>query len=325
MSIPRAAVTLSMMLSFVMSGALVGAAVAQPMQIPKPVLTDPAPDGVRIDQSGVIGNYFGAPQAGRRPGVILLGGSEGGLGPGAVRQAKLLAQEGFDVLQLAYFGAPGQPAALANVPVETFSRGLAWLRARPEVEPDKIGLVGSSKGAEAALLFASRDPEVKAVVVGMPSSVVWPGITYTADPQPSWTSGGQTVGFLPYAVEKPFSIYNAYNKGLAALPQHPDAAIEVEHINGPILLICGKADTLWPSCPMSEQIVARLKSRGFKYDVKLLAYDDAGHGLFGPPVPPSNPAYPPLGSLGGSPAGNNTARQDDWPKSVAFLHVALGS
>ena len=294
------------------------------MQMPNPVLTDPAPEGVRIEQPGVTGNYFRAPQPGRRPGILLLGGSEGGLGPGAVRQAKMLSQQGFDVLQLSYFGAPGQQPSLANVPLEVFSRGLDWLRAQPEVQADQIGLVGSSKGAEAALLFASREPAVKAVVAGMPSSVVWPGITYTPEPRPSWTWNGEAVEYLPYVVEGPFNIYDAYDKGLRALPKHPGAQIHVERINGPILLICGRADNLWPSCSMSHQIVARLNKEGFRHDVQLLVYDDAGHALFGPPVPPSHPAYPGLGSLGGSPAGNDAARADNWPKSIAFLHAALG-
>ena len=314
----------SLLMTTLVAAALAGGSRAQTLQMPKPVLSEPGPEGVRVDTPAVVGNFFKAAQPGRRPGVLLLGGSEGGLGAGGVRQAKMLAEAGFDVLQLAYFGAPGQPQALMNVPLETFNRGLAWLRAQPEVDASEIGVVGSSKGAEAALIVASRERAIRAVVVGMPSSVAWPGITYTPEPQPSWTAGGKPVAYLPYVVEGPFNIYQAYSKGLLALPQHPDAEIDVEAINGPILLICGRADTLWPSCAMSEQIVARLKQKHFHHPVQLLAYDDAGHALFGPPVPASHPAYPSLGSLGGTPAENEHAREDDWPKTIAFLHQALG-
>ena len=76
---------------------------------------------------------------------------------------------------------------------------------------------------------------------------------------------------------------------------------------------------------MSRQIVARLKANGFAHSVQVLAYNDAGHAVFGPPVPTSRPAYAGLGSLGGTPAGNEAAREDDWPKAVAFLHTAFGS
>ncbi|MGH7025457.1 MAG: acyl-CoA thioester hydrolase/BAAT C-terminal domain-containing protein [Caulobacteraceae bacterium] len=294
--------------------------------IPKPVLTDPGPTGARVNQPGVFGNYFAARGAGRHPAILLLGGSEGGLGLGATREAKALQAQGFSVLDVSYFGAPGQPANLANVPAETFSRAITWLQARPDVAPTHIGIVGGSKGAEAALLAASRDPRIKAVVVGMPSSVVWPGISYTRTMQPSWTEGGQPVPFLPYAFGSDYrNIYGAYDNGLKALAAHPDAVIPVERINGPVMLVCGMADILWPSCPMSDEIVARLKAKGFRRKVELLRYANAGHAVFGPPVDPSNPAYPTLGSLGGTADGNNAARKDDWPRAVAFLRAALGA
>jgi len=306
------------------AAAVASAASAQIPQMPKPVITDPGPEGVRVEQGGVFANYFAAPGEGRHPAILLLGGSEGGLGGGAVRQAKALKAHGFSVLQLAYFGAPGAPEALVEVPLETFSRGIAWLQAQPGVDGARIGLIGGSKGAEAALLVAAREPAIKAVAVGMPSSVLWPGISYTPQMKASWSAGGQPRPFLPYAFGSDYrNIYGAYANGLKALADHPDAVIPVETINGPVMLVCGKADTLWPSCPMAEQVVARLKGKGFKHPVQLMEYDDAGHAVFGPPVDKSNPAYPTLASLGGTADGNNAARQDDWPRTLAFMDAEL--
>jgi dienelactone hydrolase len=299
---------------------------AQVPGMPQPVITDPGPQGVRVDEAGVYGNFFAPAVGGRHPGILLIGGSEGGLGTGVTRQAKALQADGFAVLNVAYFGWPNGPKALASVPIETFTRAVAWLQAQPGVDRERIGVVGASKGAEAALIVAAADPAIKAVVAGMPSSVAWPGISYTGKMEPSWTIGGKPMPFLPYAFGSDYrNIFGAYDNGLKALGEHPDAVIEVERIKGPVMLICGKADSLWPSCPMSEQIVARLNAKGTKQKVQLLEYADAGHALFGPPVDPSNPAFPTLGSLGGSPEGNNTARRDDWPRALAFLHQALGS
>src|ERR1039458_215975 len=42
------------------------------------------------------------------------------------------------------------------------------------------------------------------------------------------------------------------------------AAIQVEHIDGPILLVSGGDDHVWPAAEMSEAIVARLKQRAFR-------------------------------------------------------------
>jgi dienelactone hydrolase len=144
--------------------------------MPVPELADPAPRGVRINEPGVFANYFRADGPGKHPAVILLGGYEGGLGSESMRDAKALQAEGFNALQLAYFGAPSTPQFLAQAPLEALERGVAWLKARPEVDGDRIGIEGASKGAEAALLFASRNLAIKAVVAGMPSSVAWQGM-----------------------------------------------------------------------------------------------------------------------------------------------------
>jgi len=70
-------------------------------------------------------------------------------------------------------------------------------------------------------------------------------------------------------------------------------------------------------------IVARLKARSFKHTVELLAYPDAGHACFGPPVPIDSERYGSLGDIGGTPAGNNAARAESWAKLLAFLDAAL--
>jgi dienelactone hydrolase len=126
---------------------------------------------------------------------------------------------------------------------------------------------------------------------------------------------------LPYAFAAyaKAGIFGLYNEALPTLGQHPDAAIPVERIGARILLVCGKADRLWPSCPMADQIAQRLKAHG-RPAPTILSYEDAGHAVFGPPV--AGP-HDWLASLGGSADGNNAARADSWPKVVAFLRAAL--
>ena len=304
--------------------ALIAVAAAEAPQMPKPQISDPGPEGVRIAESGVFANYFAASGSGKHSAIMVLGGSEGGLGTASMRDSKALQAQGFNVLQLAYFGAPDEPEELANVPLETFERGLAWLKSRPEVNGGRIGIVGASKGSEAALLFASRTPEIKLVVVGMPSSVVWQGISFNGGAKSSWMSAGQPIPFLPYVPGSDYNdIYGAFANGLKALDGHPDTIIPAEKIRGPILLICGKADTLWPSCPMAEQVAARLKAKRFRFRVDLLEYADAGHAVFGPPLQRDDPKYPTLNSVGGSLEGNNDARRDSWSHVLEFLRAAL--
>ncbi|MBN8807426.1 MAG: alpha/beta hydrolase fold domain-containing protein [Sphingomonas sp.] len=296
----------------------VSAAAPPAMQAPKAQMTAPGPGGIQIEQQGVIGNWY-APAVGQvMPAILLLGGSEGGLSSGTDRMAQALHTAGFAVLQLAYYRAPGQSDALALIPLETFDHALHWIAHQPGVDAKRIGMVGGSKGAEAALLVAARHPEVRAVVAGMPSSVAWPGINWTGiENRASWTAAGNPVPTLPYGMPGPNGVLDVYANGLKSLAAHAAARIQVERIAGKVLLVCGEKDKLWPSCPMAQQIRARQPR------AQVLAYADAGHAVFGVPLAPDSPALPSLAQLGGTAAGNQAARIDGWPRVIAFLHAAL--
>jgi dienelactone hydrolase len=297
---------------------------------PPVVVTDPGPGGRRVTENGLLANYFPPPDEGRHPGILLLGGSEGGIGASTTRMAKALQQQGYAVLQPAYFRAPGMPERLELVPLELFDRALAWLKAQEEVDGERLAIVGGSKGAEAALIVAARHPEIRAVVAGMPSSVAWQGIDWNflkmiaRPPNGSWAFAGRPIPFLPYGQPKQFGgpIIQVYEAGLADLAKHQDAIIPIEESDASVLLICGKADTLWPSCPMAGQVKARADAEGGP-TVTILAYDNAGHAVFGVPVERSNPNYDKLDSLGGTDDGNNAARTDSWPKVVKHLEEAF--
>ena len=303
---------------------------AIPFRMPPVMVSEPGPGGERVDAAGVFGNFYPAHADARAPGVLLLGGSEGGLGPGAVREAQALAEHGFAVLQLAYFGAPGTSKALVHVPLETFDRGLAWLAGRKGVDGHRLAVMGTSKGAEAALLIAAAHPELKAVVAASPSAVVWPGIDFSSrEMSSSWSRGGQDLPFIRYGTPPADTpgvlyIFTGYRIGFDTLPQHPEAAIPVERIRASVRLICGEADTLWPSCPMAQAARERLIAAHPDADVKVLSYAKAGHAVFGPPVDPAAPGFSSLGSVGGSPEGNNAARHQNWPEMLAFLDAKLG-
>jgi hypothetical protein len=75
------------------------------------------PDGLSrtdVREDGLVGTFY-VLEDGPRPGVLLLGGSEGGMHEG---DAALLAAHGFAVLALAYYGLPGVPATLRDIPLE---------------------------------------------------------------------------------------------------------------------------------------------------------------------------------------------------------------
>lgn len=303
--------------------ALLGATSAHSQAWVPPVeMAEPAPHGVRIATDRVIGNYLAAPGTGRKPAILLLGGSEGALGGGALQWAVELQAAGFSVLQLSYYRAPGQSADFSRVPIETLERGLTWLRRQPGVDPRRIGVVGGSKGAEGALILAARRRDIRAVVAGMPSAYQWAAFSWDGRDLPgaSWSLDGRDVPFLPYGPFDPeVGMLSLYANGLEARAAHEDAAIAIERSPAPVLLICGEMDALWPSCAMAEMLRQRSPR------VQVLAYENAGHAVFGPPLADDSTSLPMLAALGGTPEGNNSARRDSWPRMIAFLRLALGS
>ena len=287
---------------------------------PPIVVEEPGPLGRRVTDHGLLANYYPGSGSGHRPAILMLGGSEGGIGTAVTREARAVAARGFAVLTISYFRAPGQPLKLEMVPLENFDTALAWLKAQPEVDPVRVALVGGSKGGEAALLVATRHPEIKATVAGMPSSVAWAGVDWNFGATgASWSAGGKPVPYAAYGKFSGGEVASLYRSGLAVLPATSPAFIPIERVSGPVLLVCGEADTLWPSCPMARQVAARAARFGHPV-VTVLAYPDAGHAVFGIPNAADAKEY---GSAGGSAAGNLAARRDDWPKTLAFIDATL--
>ena len=254
--------------------------------------------------SGIYGTYFAAPSIGHhRPAVLLFGGSEGG--NFEINEGKILAAQGIPTLTLAYFGEPGLPSSLTNIPLEYFQKALKVLAARPEVDRTEIYAWGISRGSEAALLLGVHYPElVHGVIAGAPSALVFGN--YPSSGQPAWTLQGTAIPFVPDA-----DFFATTN-----LSQYPEAVIPVEKIRGPIFTACGGVDTLWPSCVNASAITRRLQANPSPYPHVALSYPDAGHvigAMSGYVSVTSN------GGEGGTVVANGAALADSHTKLLAFL------
>lgn len=284
-----------------------------------------APAGVQVRDNGLVATWYPPASGKKGPVILVLGGSEGG-----EKMVNYLgmafASKGYGVLALAWFNADGLPPHLQEIPLEYFAKAIDWIEAQPLADASKIGLYGVSKGGEAALLIASRQPEIRAVTAAVPSSVVWQGINFTdyTSVKSSFSLDGKPVTYMPYDQSAPFStVLDLYQRSLKFTDQHPGAAIPVEKINGPVLLLSGRQDGLWPSSAMSDQVIARLDAEGFKHKRQHIAYDNAGHTGVVPPYdekPGSNGGF----NMGGTPEGNKAAREDAFAKTLVFFAEALG-
>ena len=123
------------------------------------------------------------PAAERFPLVIGLHGSAGGHASMA-EPASMLASHGFVVHVLHYFdrtgttGVADKQTAIRNFPVwgKTLWDAVSNAERHPEIDRDRIGLLGFSLGAYLALSVAAVDARVKAVVEffgGMPKEMTF--------------------------------------------------------------------------------------------------------------------------------------------------------
>ena len=282
--------------------------------------------GTSIREDGLVGRFYARPNTRHHTAVLMLGGSNGGYPYDSAAQS--LADAGYPVFALAYFQSPfghgpkRLPRYLADIPLEYFFHAIDWMKKRPEVNADKIVLMGESRGGELVLLLASLRPDVAGVIAYSPSNVLWAGL----DPsfrKPAWTLNGKP---LPYLVLSQFSMKQAlasFKKALARAPASQLAAITipVERINGPVLLISSRSDNLWPSPQMADAVQARLRLHRFPFPVENVQFDDASHLLMGYGrgitwlgIPFVSGFY-----FGGSQEGTRIARDAGWARAKAFL------
>lgn len=289
-------------------------------------------------ENGFVGWLYIPPGRKRWPVVIVLGGSGGGYD---LDKAALLSRHGFATLALAYFGVPGLPHWLHRVPLEYLERAIAWLGAQDEIDAERIGVLGVSRGAELALLAASRFLQIRAVAAYAPSAVAWSSggrDKSSGETIPCWTWKGEAIPFAPLPLRKfiarsaipvgllrrPVRFRNLFRSALRNRQAVRQGMIPVEKACGPIMLIAGGDDCVWPASRMAEMIVARLGACGFSHTVEHVNYPQAGHALRYPFMPTTvrmsrsrGMKFPIL--LGGTATADAHAQEDAWQRTIAFF------
>ena len=230
-----------------------------------------------INENGLIADLFTDVSSQPRKAIIMLGGSEGGKSWSRIkRPIELLVQRGYAVLSLAYFKAQGLPNSLQKFSLEYFEKAFKWLSAQNEITSNQFAILGGSKGAEAALLLGSLYPQVKTVIAFSPSCVVWQGISEKR------FEFGEDLPFLAYPTPIKKSdlllmrLRKMHEEALRNAMSVKAATIQVENIQGAIMLVSGEQDRLWPATVMSEKISSRLKAKEFDYSYEHTEYN-MGH------------------------------------------------
>jgi dienelactone hydrolase len=220
-------------------------------------------------------------------GIVVLAGSSGRTD---VARARLFAETGFIALALRYSGGEGQTPGICEIPLELFL--LATSRLLDE-GAERLAYIGTSKGAEAALLVATLDPRIDLVIALSPTSVVWANSGVGRDglglPQrSSWTWRGDPLPFVRYDLSAPIAMvdgrpsYRGYTEqSLITFSRDIEAAtIHIEAARADIILAAGSADALWPADVFARALAKRRTDAGRQ--AHLLIHPHAGHRILLP-------------------------------------------
>jgi dienelactone hydrolase len=288
---------------------------------------------VPLEEDGMYGFLYHPAEGGPFPAVLILAGADGGVYEWL---AQAFASNGFAALTLPYFNYRDLPPDLVELPLEYFHRAVGWLKKQPAVRADRIGVAGGSKGGELALLIASLYDDFQAVVAWTPAAHVWEGLSqkfFSPDytPVSSWSLDGRALPFVRFIYTQEekdkeqkgdlHSYIALHHRSLAEADPAllEKAAIPVEKIKAPILLISGTDDQTWPADEFCREIAARLQKARFPFEVKRISHPGGGHMSFLPFLITANRG----GISGGNPQSDAAAGFLSWKETIAFLKKHL--
>jgi pimeloyl-ACP methyl ester carboxylesterase len=237
-------------------------------------------------------------------GVLVLAGSSGRV---EVDRCRVLAEAGATAASYRWFGE-----TVDRVPLESFDDALSLLHERCE----RLVVMGTSRGAEAALLLGARHPEVDAVIAISPTDVIWPALSTERPQRSAWTSGGEPLAFVPIdddweAEDDPPEFVGLYEQSLETYADRvPAARLPVERIAGDVVLVAGGDDRLWPSLDFAERIQRRQPR------ATIVSHPGAGHRVLWPGETP--PAASHL-VHGGTPEADAELGRRAWPEVLRLL------
>jgi pimeloyl-ACP methyl ester carboxylesterase len=225
--------------------------------------------------------YLGAGK--KQPLLVGLGGSEGGNAWASEHWKKTrdtFIDKGYAFLALGYFGATGTPDTLNKIALEDIHNAIREACKNPNINKNKIAIIGGSRGADLALLIASYYPDINCVVGIVPSHVTFPGHTnhFTTS---SWTYQNKELPFVPVNFEAvPFLMKRDLRGAFEAMLQNQEAEekalIKVENIRGAVLLLSATKDEIAPTTPMCEKMITRMETLNFRYAHEHVAIE-GGH------------------------------------------------
>lgn len=289
--------------------------------------------GRTVQTDAVRGRLYPGLGADPTPGVLVLHGGGGARGYEQT-YAALLAEYGYTAFCVEYFEAPGVRDRPLEVPLEEIGNAADWLLERPDVAGDRVGVVGFSRGGEASLLVGSHFDAIGAVAAYVPSCYVWPAPSWMdgiGEGEPTWTLDGEPLPHLPIdkyvyeddGIDEPLGVPEP-NPGSLAIKrstaaEKERAEIPVESIDGPVLVVSGGNDTVWPSTLLAERVTDRLAAHDHPWPFEHLSFPDAGHAIRVPYRFRGDTDPAETHRFGGTHEANGYASACTWQATLEYL------
>ncbi|XP_075358950.1 acyl-coenzyme A thioesterase 1-like [Mycteria americana] len=279
-------------------------------------------DGVRrvpVREGRIRATLFLPPGNGPFPGIIDLYGTGGGL---PEYRACLLANHGFAVLALAFYGYEDLPKEMKEFHLEYFEEAVNYMLQHSQVKGPGIGLLGISKGGDLCISMAS----------------FLKGITATALINGSVANVGAVLRYKDVTIP-PLGVNAKHIKinksGIADIIdvlnnplEGPDrqSFIPLEKAECHFLFIVGQDDHNWKSEFFAVEGSKRLQAHG-KEKPEIVCYPGAGHYIEPPFFPMCAASMHLLVGKpvvwGGEPKAHCEAQIDAWQQIQAFFRKHL--
>ena len=252
-------------------------------------------DGGNLFKAKIVGEYINgyhlrAKNIMKKGVVVTFGGSEGSSN---IDVAIKIAKEGYEVYSMYFFGKENQKDLIGRVPLEFFEELYAEIE-KNSMRNRPLTLIGASRGAELALILASKYPDmIDNIVLYAPSAYSFGGVVDDAGVELSpWTYNGEEIPFLKESVLfrdergesivknsriKPMVLEPIFTYLIKESENIEEAMIDISSVKANILIFAGKDDQLWPSYMMGQKIVEEHQGEN-----QLVAYDNVGHSFYGP-------------------------------------------
>ncbi|MEI3613649.1 acyl-CoA thioester hydrolase/BAAT C-terminal domain-containing protein [Pseudogracilibacillus sp. SO30301A] len=248
-------------------------------------------DTIDLDLEGFKGELFPVSTNQESKAVLI---AVGGLKDKKVLRpmARYFNEKNIAVLIVYFYGGGMLQLNQNLIPIEYVEAAVSHLR---DAGYHRIGITGLSKGAEYALLSASKIADIEVVLAFSPSHCVWEGeissdglFKTRASGEAGFSWRNKPLPFLNYSfsatkmlkvslLQREMTCEKVFREAINKSNNYADIA--VENIGGDVFLFSAERDTIFPSSDASQRIVERLENNKFDHDYKSYVYKYASHVL----------------------------------------------